>query len=363
MSDEHFTRAPPIECRLMSASMEIDDDDEDVIQVSVEVSNEDAMPIGGLDIFIQTSDNKKVESDEGISSLGPGLTRKFTFEFPLQKGNWTFMLRSPNAVADLGPYDHDFTYQAEKGRVYNNTIGSGMFTDAFTSDLGDFGKVEERGVIDASKIKMTSYFGENSAGGATAITVGSTPAEEDVSDAPRTPPWEKSKDPLLSTPIPTTQESAQSSDDLLAFSKQVSEPQPNEEQPVETAETPPELPITAATPPSLPPNAPPTQPPSTPPSGPPSDKPTGKPTGPPTGPPSTPPSGPPSDKPTGKPTGPPTGPPTSPPTGKPTGKPTGPPTGPPSSPPSGKPTGKPTGPPTGPPSGKPKSKKPTRPPM
>ena len=176
------------------------------------------------------------------------------------------MLRSPNAVADLGPYDHDFTYKAEKGRVYNNNIGSGMFTDAFTNDLGDFGKVEERGVIDASKIKMTSYFGENSAGGATAITVGSTPAEEDVSDAPRTPPWEKSKDPLLSTPIPTTQESAQSSDDLLAFSKQVSEPQPNEEQPVETAATPPELPITAATPPSLPPNAPPTQPPSSPPS-------------------------------------------------------------------------------------------------
>ena len=35
MSDEHFTRAPPIECRLISASMEIDDDDEDVIQVTM----------------------------------------------------------------------------------------------------------------------------------------------------------------------------------------------------------------------------------------------------------------------------------------------------------------------------------------
>ena len=368
MSDEHFTRAPPIECRLMSASMEIDDDDEDVIQVSIEVSNEDAMPIGGLDIFIQTSDNKKVESDEGISSLGPGLTRNFTFEFPLQKGTWTFMLRSPNAVADLGPYDHDFTYKADKGRVYNNNIGSGMFTDAFTNDLDDFGKVEERGVIDASKIKMTSYFGENSAGGATAITAGSAPAEEESAiDAPRTPPWEKSNDPLLSTPIPITQESAQPSDDLLSFSKQVSEPQPDLEQPVETAATPPELPITAATPPSLPPSAPPTQPPSSPPS----EKPTGKPTGPPTGPPSAPPSEKPTSPPTGKPTGPPTGPPSSPPSEKPTGKPTGPPTGPPSGkptgpptgPPSGKPTGKPTGPPTGPPSGKPKSKKPTRPPM
>ena len=123
MSDEHFTRAPPLDCRLMSASMEIDDDDEDVIQVSIEVANEAAMPIGGLDIFIQTSDNRKVESAEGISSLGPGLTRKFTFEFPLQSGDWTFMLRSPTVKADLGPYNHDFTYQAEKGRVYNNAIG------------------------------------------------------------------------------------------------------------------------------------------------------------------------------------------------------------------------------------------------
>ena len=52
MSDEHFTRATPIECRLISASMEIDDDDEDVILVTVEISNEAAMPIGGLDLSL-----------------------------------------------------------------------------------------------------------------------------------------------------------------------------------------------------------------------------------------------------------------------------------------------------------------------
>ena len=191
--------------------------------------NEAAMPMGGLDIFIQTSDNKKVESSEGISSLGPGLTRKFTFEFPLQSGNWTFMLRSPTVEADLGPYDDDFTYQAERGRVYNNAIGSGMFTDAFTSDLDDFGNVEERGLIDASSIKMTSYFGENSAGGSTAITASSVPKEAESSeDAPRVPPWERANDPLLSTSVPSTSEPAKTTEveapasDLLAFSKQVS---------------------------------------------------------------------------------------------------------------------------------------------
>ena len=362
MSEEHVTRANPLECRLMSASLEIDDDDEDIIQVTIEISNEAAMPIGSLDVFIQTSDNKKVSANEGISSLGPGLTRKFTFEFPLVNGEWTFMLRSPSIDMDLGPYAHDFTYQIEKGRIYNNAVGSGMFTDAFTSDLGDFGKVEERGVIDASTIRMTSYFGENSAGGTTAITVGTAPANDPVEgDAPRTPPWQQSSDPLLSTltSTPTESTSVENKTEpvagLLAFSKQVGENQstPNPEM------------VVAATPPPLPPggpsktqqqtssdtesphNSPPTQPPTGPPSGAPSKPPTAPPSGPPSGPPSKPPTAPPSSPPSGPPSKPPTGPPSSPPTGPPTGPPSGPP-------------GKP---PTGPPSGPPKSKKPTRPPM
>ena len=335
----------------MSAVMEIDDDDEDVIQVTVDLANESAIPVGSLDIFIQTSDNKKVESKEGISSLGPGLTRTFSFEFPLSSGNWTFMLRSPTIDADLGPYEHDFTYQAKKGRVFNNAIGSGMFTDAFTSEFGEFGNVEERGVIDASKIKLTSYYGENAEGGSTAIAVGDA-AEAPQEDAARTPPWEKSSDilsaPLTPKPVAETPPSGQEvtpSDDILSFSKNLA-PAAEEQPKPNTAATPPPLPSpaknTAAAeeeisnaPPSGPPSAPPTSPPSSPPSGPPS------------GPPTAPPSGPPSS--------PPTAPPSSPPT-KPSSKP---PSGPPTAPPS-KPSSKP---PSGPPSRPPKSKKPSRPPM
>ena len=347
MTEEHFTKASPIECRLMSAAMEIDDDDEDVIQVSVDVANESAIPVGGLDIFIQTSDNKKVESEEGISSLGPGLTRTFSFEFPLSSGNWTFMLRSPTIVADLGPYEHDFTYQAKKGRVFNNAIGSGMFTDAFTSEFGEFGNVEERGVIDASEIKLTSYYGENAEGGSTAISVGDA-AEAPLEDTARTPPWEKSSD-ILSAPLtpkpaveapPVAQEVAPSTD-ILSFSKNLA-PAAEEQAKPNTAATPPPLPVsaqsTALTDEKIS-NAPPT--------GPPSGPPTAPPTSPPTGPPTAPPS-----KPSSKP---PSGPPTAPPS-KPSSKP---PSGPPTAPPS-KPSSKP---PSGPPTGPPKSKKPTRPPM
>ena len=363
MTEEHFAKAAPIECRLMSAVMEIDDDDEDVIQIAVDVANDSAIPVGGLDIFIQTSDNKKVESEEGISSLGPGLTRTFSFEFPLSSGNWTFMLRSPTIVVDLGPYEHDFTYQAKKGRVFNNAIGSGMFTDAFTSEFGEFGNVEERGVIDAAEIKLTSYYGENAEGGSTAISVGDA-AEAPPEDAARTPPWEKSSDilsaPLTPKPVtetpPIVQEPAPSAD-ILSFSKSLA-PAAEEQPKTNTAATPPPLPIPAkntvaaddeisSAPPSGPPSAPPTAPPSSPPSGPPTAPPSKPSSKPPSGPPTAPPS-----KPSSKP---PSGPPTAPPS-KPSSKP---PSGPPTAPPS-KPSSKP---PSGPPSGPPKSKKPTRPPM
>ena len=184
---------------------------------------------------------------------------------------------------------------------------------------------------------MTSYFGENSAGGSTAITAASvSKGPESSEDAPRVPPWERANDALLSTSVPNSLEPAKTTEvevpasDLLAFSKQVSDSSDISTEVPATAETPPQLavqtentvveePVIASTPPSLPPSGPPSSPPSGPPSKPP--------TGPPSGPPSSPPSGPPSKPPTG------------------------PPSGPPSSPPSG------------PPSRPPKSKKPTRPPM
>ncbi|MEE3038671.1 MAG: hypothetical protein VX328_02765, partial [Candidatus Thermoplasmatota archaeon] len=232
----------------------------------------------------------------------------------------------------------------------------GMFNDAFTSDLEDFGNTEERGIIDSSSIKMTSYFGENSVGGSTAISVGNAPVEDAApADEPRIPPWQKTADSLLSTPVANSQEpiaetAPQPAADLLAFSKQVSQPKSDAGEVPTTAATPPPLPPEAATPTEISsesPSLPPISPPSAPPTGPSSKPPTSPPTGPPSKPPTSPPSGPPSKPPTGPPTGPPSGPPSKPPTGPPTGPPSGP----------------PSKPPTGPPTGPPKSKKPTKPPM
>ena len=60
--------------------MEIDDDDEDIIQVVVDVVNESSIPIGGLQAAIVDAKGTRYEATEGISSIGPGLTRQFKFE-------------------------------------------------------------------------------------------------------------------------------------------------------------------------------------------------------------------------------------------------------------------------------------------
>ena len=140
--------------------MDIDDDDEDVVLVSVDMTNEAAIPLGGLDIHIITSNGQKVESQSGISSLGPGLTRNFTFEFPLENGTWSFSVSGGGQSLSLGPYEAGFTFVAEQGRAFGNSIGSSLFSGAFNTHLDSFGNVDEREIIDPSQMVMTSYTGK-----------------------------------------------------------------------------------------------------------------------------------------------------------------------------------------------------------
>ena len=125
----------------------------------------------------------------------------------------------------LGPYEADFTYEADQGRILGNSIGASLFSGAFDQDLGMFGQINEREMIDPSKMVMTTYFGENAEGGSTKISIGdpSNDVESDSEDddAPRIPPWEKQN----SEPTPS---SAASSGDLLLQAAQVqaSEPEP-----------------------------------------------------------------------------------------------------------------------------------------
>ena len=356
MSDQHSQRAASLEARLTDVKMEIDDDDEDVILVMVNLTNEAAIPMGGLDIKITTSDGQKVSPKEGITSLGPGVSRSFTFEFPLDNGQWSFKTSGGGKNISLGPYEADFTYHEQAGRKLNNAIGSNLFTGAFTEHLSDFGNTEEKEIIDSSSVVLTTYHGENAEGGATKINLGAADIESEEEDAPRTPPWQKSDtvEPVsdsLSTPLNqpanevrtpswennevTTTVADSAPVDLLSVAAATVTTEPEAEpSPVSSAPTgPPAVPSKPAPAHSSAP-APPSGPPAGPPSAPPSGPPAGPPSGPPSAPPSGPPSGPPAGPPSAPPSGPPSGPPSSPPSAPPSGPPAGPPSGPPSSPPS-----------------------------
>jgi len=317
-----------LQAEVIDIKMDISDDDEDIIIAKVSITNEAPVPMGGLDVAVITNLGVKHHSREGVTSLGPGIQREWTFEFPLDSGEWTFVLGSSSDEIKMGPFAYDFEYSVTQGRKLASNIGSSLFSGAFDQDLGDFGNVKEREMIDPSKVVLTSYSAENSFGGETLIktdldklstgltsTSGSDAREapilnaNPVREAPLSQP-SRTEDPLLAH-APSSESVREAPVDLLT---PLSPPKPP---------GPPTPPSGPPKPPSGPPGPP------TPPSGPPTPPP--GPSGPP-----TPPSGPPAP-----PSGPPAGPPT-PPSGPPTPPPG--PTGPPT-PPSGPPSGPPAGPP------------------
>ena len=295
-----------LQAEVINIKMDINDDDEDVIIATVSITNEAPVPMGGLDVAVITNTGAKHLSQEGVTSLGPGIQRDWTFEFPLDSGEWTFVLKGSSDEIKMGPYAYDFEYSVTQGRKLSSNIGSSLFSGAFDQNLADFGNVKEREMIDPSKVVLTSYSAENSEGGETLIktdldklSTGLT-SSSDARDAPIL-----NANPVREAPL---SQPSRTEDPLLAHAPSSASVREAPLTPL-TPPTPPAGPPTPPAAPPTPPSAPPT-PPAGPPAGPPTP-PTGPPT-PPPGPPS-PPAGPPAGPPSGPPTSPPSGPPASPP--------------------------------------------------
>ena len=322
-----------LQAEVINIKMDINDDDEDVIIATVSITNEAPVPMGGLDVAVITNTGAKHLSQEGVTSLGPGIQRDWTFEFPLDSGEWTFVLKGSSDEIKMGPYAYDFEYSVTQGRKLSSNIGSSLFSGAFDQNLADFGNIKEREMIDPSKVVLTSYSAENSEGGETLIKSDIDPlstgltSTNDARDAPIL-----NANPVREAPL---SQPSRTEDPLLAHAASSASVR---EAPISppTPPTPPAGPPTPPPGPPSPPAGPPTPP--TPPAGPPAGPPT-----PPAGPPTPPPGPPGPPTPPTPPAGPPAGPPNPPP------GPPSPPTGPPAGPPSGPPTGPPSGPPAGPP--------------
>ena len=106
MSQEHMATAGSLSVMLQSVRMEIDDDDEDIVEVSLNLTNESAIPIGGISAKVTTSLGATIEPISGVSSIGPGLTRSFSFAFKLSDGEWSFSLDGQGQSLNLGPVSY-----------------------------------------------------------------------------------------------------------------------------------------------------------------------------------------------------------------------------------------------------------------
>ena len=352
MAEELTVRSGALIATVISVKMEIDDDDRDVIEAEIEVSNEAGIPMGQLEPVVETTEGSTFHSLDPISSIGPGLSRLFIFNFSLPGGEWTFKLWHETAGGrkslDLGPYHSEYELKKKEiGRQPKTSMGEGLFGGAFNMGMDDFGNISERGFIDSTNIELVEYEAEHDAGGGTKINVSS--AEEgslsNLSTVAEEPTSSSLTDSPPAQPFPMNQA-------LNAINSAPSSPPSGAPS---GPPTPPAVPPEGA--PSSAPSGPPDVPPSGAPSGPPSGAPSGPPTppaGPPT-PPATPPATPPEEAPSSASSGPPDGPPTGAPSGPPTGAPSGPPSGAPSGPPSSAPSGPPDGPPSGPQSDSPAS--------
>ena len=326
MSESHIGRSGALVARLVSVSMEIDDDDRDVINVQVEVSNEASIPMGQLEPLVETSEGTSFTPIDAITSIGPGLSRTYEFNFSIMGGDWNFRLWHNSAggrrSVDIGPHHSEFTLQkADPTRTPKSAMGEGLFGGAFDLGMDIFGSTSERELIDSGHIELVEYEAEDDEGGSTRIN---------VLDVEPTAPLSAPITPIealmpLSAPIAPIES-------LAPLSAPTGPPEPPTAQapiaPLQAPPTgPPEPPVAAPAPslemPTGPPQAPPTAPPNNdpmamimaqsnsqaPPTGPPQTAPTDSPSGPPSAPPSGPPSAPPDGPPSAPPSGPPSGPP------------------------------------------------------
>lgn len=282
---QRSTSLKKITATLWAIIDEIDDDDEDILEITIDISN-----ASNQDMWDIHGDVKAMDGTHGTSRQVPSRIEakeddNLTFWIPATTGAWLFKLDyntdSGHETIELGPFADDLRIAATERpkRVVESVV---------TTD------VSERMDVASNDDPLAMAFGTALDGFGDGLEAGSELMNEATSE-----------DPMQ----------AAFAGGILASKQAPSIPEPANE-------------IV---------------------SGPPVGVPTGPPTGPPaeapTGPPSGPPIGPPSEAPTGPPSGPPTGPPVE----APTGPPSGPPAVTQSSAPPGPPPGRSSGGPPGPP--------------
>ena len=246
---------------LWSVVEEIDDDDEDVLEVTIEILNESPRDLWDLNGNIRDMDGTHAIARSKPSRIESGENDYLSFWVPSDAAAWLFKMTyntdNGSDNLELGPFTNDLRIDA-KPKPEKSNRSKVQIHSSIESNAGD--------PLAAAFGAAMDGFGEIEGDTALAVEVGSD-------------------DPMQ----------AAFAGGLLESQQAIPASVPPSSPPM-VAKTEP-TPMPPSTPPSAPPasafSAPPSAPLTGPPTGPPSGPPTAPPSGPPTGPPSGPPSGPP----------------------------------------------------------------------
>ena len=135
---------------IYSVVHDVDEDDRDILKITISVTNESATPMGQLRAEIKTTTGQAFTPSKGVASVGPGLTRNYHFILSDNAGHWVFELEhntvDGRASMELGPVkadqriDEELEDYVQTGQTVGSAVGGGMFEDAFGASMGDFGK-------------------------------------------------------------------------------------------------------------------------------------------------------------------------------------------------------------------------------
>ena len=346
MSGQREAERGGLFCAIERIGVTLDEDDQDVLDIRVALTNRNPVPVAGLAAVVNVASGRSFLPTVSLESIGPGLTRGFEFQVPADQGTWSFTLTrqfegKPSMIV-IGPFDPEERVSdsgakaaVKAGQTEGDAVGGDLISDFFGSAVSI---LEEETPVPTTRRSV--------------VQIGA-PMVSAVEDAPKMDP-KAAKDLLGSVdvqptsgmttnrmnqareapapvPTPAAREppmtaSARTTEGITAHAEGaegVREAPVNLDHNV-VHEAPEQLGYTKAEAPVKPTTEPPSGPPGESPAGPPGESPSGPPGGPPAGPPGGPPAGPPGGPPSGPPGGPQRGPPGGPPSG---GPPRGPPGG------------------------------------
>ena len=146
MSGQREAERGGLFCAIERIGVTLDEDDQDVLDIRVALTNRNPVPIAGLAAVVNVASGRSFQPTVSLESIGPGLTRGFEFQVPADQGTWSFTLTrqfegKPSMIV-IGPFDPDERVSDDGGKAVvkagqteGDAVGGDLISDFFGSEL------------------------------------------------------------------------------------------------------------------------------------------------------------------------------------------------------------------------------------